>query len=119
MGVPQIEFIHAQIGETSVVLPDDSISCDQFLVNFSYYVNGINETSIEFISHSSLNKGVSVLSKKEVALLTDYLSAIKKHFYYKTIYGKRFPSYDNFSLDVEFKFEKDTRKLYIKQARVF
>lgn len=111
--------INAQVGETSVVLPNDSITCDQFLINFSYYVNGINETSTEFISQSSLNKGVPVLSNKEVALLTEYLIAIKKHFYYNTVYGKRAISYDNFSLDVEFKFEKDTRKLYIKQARVF
>jgi hypothetical protein len=111
--------INAQIGETSVVLPNDSITCDQFMINFSYYVNGLNETSIEFISQSSLNKGVPVLTTKEVALLTEQLVAIKKHFYYQTTYGKRSPSYDNFGLDVEFKFEKGTRKLYIKQARVF
>lgn len=111
--------INAQIGETSVVLPNDSITCDQFLINFSYYVNGINETSIEFISQSSLTNGKNVLSSREIALLTEYLTAIKKHFYYRTTYGKRGFSYDNFSLDVEFKFEKDTRKLYIKQVRMF
>lgn len=112
--------INAQKGEVSVVLPpSDTIICEQFLINFSGYVSGIDEIAIEYISNSSLNEGKPLLTEKEIVTLAQYLKAIKKHYYYRTSYGLKASDYYEFGMDVEFKLEAKTRKLYVKQARLF
>ena len=112
--------INAQKGEVSVVLPPaDSIICEQFLINFSEYVSGRDEIAVEYISHSSLNEGKPLLSDKEIETLAQYLDAIKKHYYYRTTYGLKYADIFQFGMDVEFKLAPNTRKLYVKQARLF
>lgn len=109
--------INAQVGETSVVLPEsDTIRCDQFLVHLYSPSSTRDEISVEYISNSNLNNGNPVLSEEEITLLTKYLTAVKKHFYF---YSKGTQDYDNYALDIEFKFDKESRKLYIKQARAY
>lgn len=114
--------INVQAGETSVVLPEsDTILCDQFLIHLSSIANGEDKTTVEFITKSNINGGKSVLSSTEIQELEQYLTAVKKHFYEQYLQDIDFDTfpckYENFALDIEFKFEKDTRKLYIKQVR--
>lgn len=112
--------INAQKGEVSVVLPpSDTIICEQFLINFTEYVSGKDEIAIEYISHSSLNQGKPLLTEKEIETLTQYLQAIKKHYYHHTSYGLKYPNMFEFGMDVEFKLAAKTRKIYVKQARLF
>ncbi|MFN0199875.1 MAG: PEP/pyruvate-binding domain-containing protein [Bacteroidia bacterium] len=115
--------INVQEGETSVVLPSDSVVCEQFVLSFSSSVTGRPDLGIDYLSKSSLTKGKNVLSEKEIAQLTDALKGIKQHFYYETQYGSRnktdLHAYENYGLDIEFKLEAKTRKLYIKQARMY
>lgn len=107
--------INVQEGEVSVVLPaSDTIRCDQFLIHLNSAQDEDDKTTVEFIAKSNLTAGKPVLSMAEIRQLDAYLTAVKKHFYYKTLGAT---SYENFALDIEFKFEKDSRKLYIKQAR--
>lgn len=112
--------VNAQDGEVSVVLPEnDSITCDQFLIHFSYGINGRDEKIIEYISKSNITKGRTVMTQDEIIQLADYVTAVKKHFYNKTSFGINAPGYDDFALDIEFKLDKKTRKIYIKQARLY
>lgn len=115
-------IINAQLGEVSVVAPPDTVTCDQlisFLNTDSDFFNTKN--AIEYLSFSSLSKGVHVLSDEEIQQLTKQLSAIKKHFYSKTGASLKYV-FKEYALDVEFKIYKDekgNRKLYIKQCRPF
>jgi len=111
--------INVQKGETSVVLPQDSSVCDQLLVKFSGTFNNTNTIAIEYISHSSLNHFQPVMTRPEIEKLTTYLQAIKRHFYNQLGMEFKGTEYDNFAMDVEFKLEKNTRKIYIKQARTY
>jgi pyruvate, water dikinase len=110
--------INAQEGETSVVLPTDSVTCDQFILHQKGSITGKNGTTLEYVTKSSLMKGRPVLNFQEVELLGEYLAAIKEYFYHQTNFGKEM-NFNNFALDVEFKLEAKTRKLYIKQVRMF
>jgi len=115
-------IINAQVGETSVVAPPDSVTCDQlisFLNTDSDFFNTKN--AIEYLSFSSLNKGIKVLTDEEIQLLTKQLSSIKKHFYSKSGASLKY-AFKDYALDVEFKIyadEKGNRRLYIKQCRPF
>ena len=112
--------INAQKGEISVVLPpSDTIICEQFLINFSEYVSGVEGIALEYISNSSLNAGKPLLTEAEIQTLAKYLEAIKKHYYYHTSYGLKCADIFEFGMDVEFKLAPKTRKLYVKQARMF
>lgn len=112
--------VNVQEGETSVVLPEnDSITCDQFLIHFTYGVTNRNETIIEYISHSNLTHGKPVMSEAEIKTLAEYCGAVKKYFYNQTDWGTRVKSYDDFGLDIEFKLALKTRKIYLKQVRPF
>lgn len=107
--------INVQEGEMSVVLPEsDTIRCDQFLIHLNSAKKDEDKTTVEFITKSNLTGGRSVLSMAEIRQLDNYLTTVKKHFYYKDLAST---NYEDFALDIEFKFEKGTRKLYIKQAR--
>jgi hypothetical protein len=110
--------INVQKGESSVVLPEDSSTCDQFMAS-SGSITGSSDLYLEYISRSSLNGGKPVMTKKEVELLVKYLDAIKLHFYSIASMKVRNQEYINFAVDVEFKLDKGTRKLYIKQARAY
>lgn len=111
--------VNAQEGETSVVLPEnDSITCDQFLIHFTYGINGREEEIVEYISKSNLTQGKPVMTQEEIFQLADIITAVKKHFYFTPL-GINASDYDSFALDIEFKLEEKTRKIYIKQARLY
>lgn len=111
--------INVQQGETSVVQPNDSITAEKFLVNFSSQITSDDEDlAVDYICHSSLQPNQSILSHKEIKELSTYLLAIKQNFW--VLYGRfKKVSFDNFAVDVEFKLDKNTRKIIIKQARLY
>lgn len=110
--------INVQKGETSVVQPNDSIRAEQFIINNSKTITGEKDNiSVDFICHSSMQPLKPILSEKEIELLYSYLESIKKHYW--KILPHKFKSYQEFGIDVEFKLEKKTRRLVIKQARVY
>ncbi len=111
--------INIQKGENSVVLPTDSSTCEQFLIKFSGALTGNHSTAVEYISHSSLNEQKALLTDAEIEILTNYLVAIKHHFYSRLNMAFKGVDYDDFGMDVEFKLDKTTRKIYIKQARTY
>ena len=111
--------INVQKGEVSVVQPNDSIIAEQFVVNYQGTTHdNDSDISVDYICHSSLQPYEPILSEKETKLLCEYLLAIKKHYWNKYA-NKQKVTFDNFAMDVEFKLEKDTRKIVIKQARFY
>lgn len=111
--------INVQKGEESVVQPSVGISVDQLI---SY--RGVSELKGEegpprYITYSSLNNGVPILTDAEIHALTVVLDELKKHFYHKVNKHHRRFKFANFALDVEFKYMGPERVLYIKQARLF
>lgn len=109
--------INVQKGEISVVFPPDSIICDQLIIGTRRLSNN-NNSIIEYVTRSNVKPKGNVLTEKEIEQLKDYLTAIKYH-YYKLPSLKDKGSYDNFSMDVEFKLDAVTRKVIIKQARPY
>ena len=111
-------IVNAQVGETSVVKPEQGIICDQFIC----YPNSVNnlykgKTIVDIITQSNINdNGKLVMSDKEILNLANQLESIKKYFYRHSYSSK---SYTNFGLDVEFKLDNKNRDLYIKQVRLF
>lgn len=114
--------INVQKGEISVVLPTDSIRCEQIIVNISSFLATQKkeaEYAPEYIHSSSLLPNGHVLTTEETEQLCRALDAIKEHFYYQTKYNETANNYFDFAMDVEFKLDSTSRKLYIKQARPF
>ncbi len=109
---------NAQIGEISVVTPPDSVSSDEGIIGLGR-ATGSKKTSVEYIGRSNLSKEKTVLTQAQIELLTKYLTAIKDHYFYKVEKGiaRDMESYWNYGMDVEFKIDAHTGKLYIKQAR--
>lgn len=109
---------NAQVGEISVVTPPDSVSCDEAIIGLGR-ASGSHQISVEYIGRSNLSKDKTVLTFAQVELLAKYLTAIKEHFYYKVEKGagRDETGLMNFGMDVEFKIDAFTGKLYIKQAR--
>lgn len=110
--------VNVQAGEVSVVTPPDSVSCDEVIIGLGE-VTGSNEVEVEYIRHSSLSPDKAVLNNDQLKLLTRYLTAIKEHFFYKVDKStkKNTGNFWNYGMDVEFKIDKFTGNLYIKQAR--
>ncbi len=101
-----------------MVSPPDGATCEQFVCtasnDFDPFSGGVN---IDYIPYSSLTGNKPVLTKNQVEVLYKSLSAIKYYFYKRTYWGMN-KDYDDFALDIEFKFTKNG-KLYIKQARPY
>jgi pyruvate, water dikinase len=110
--------INVQKGEVSVVAPDDSITCDQFICfsSQSFYAEQ-GEIYEQYITRSNINNGVNVLNHAEVAKLFYALDKIKNYLYYRNANNFTKYNYDDFALDLEFKF--DDGKLFIKQVRSY
>jgi pyruvate, water dikinase len=115
-GIPAYT-INVQINEVSVVKPPTGVISDQLLF-YTWSSDAFDNPVIEYISKSSLNNNVSIMTDNEIVALARWLSAIKRHFYYNVLNVTNIPYY-LFSMDVEFKLDKDSRKLYIKQARPY
>ncbi|MFT6924230.1 MAG: pyruvate,water dikinase [Crocinitomicaceae bacterium] len=110
--------VNAQLGDESVVQPNGDIQCDQFICypDEAAAAYGKSEGGIDIINYSSLNNGKLVMTNDEIQELANTLENIKRR-YLRNHYIKT--SYFHFALDLEFKLDKDTRKLYIKQMRIY
>lgn len=110
--------INAQLGDESVVQPNGNVQCDEFICypDESVSVYGRQEAGIDIINYSSLNNGKLVMTEDEIQHLANVLELIKRR-YARTHYSKQ--SYFNLALDLEFKLDKETRQLYIKQMRIY
>ncbi|GAB5426058.1 MAG: hypothetical protein Crog4KO_32050 [Crocinitomicaceae bacterium] len=110
--------VNAQLGDESVVQPDGGVQCDEFICypDETVSVYGRQEAGIDIINYSSLNDGKLVMMEAEIQQLANTLELIKRH-YARTHYTKK--TYFDLALDLEFKLDRDTRQLYIKQMRVY
>ena len=99
--------INVQVGESSVVKPDEKYLPDQII----YYDYGPNI----YIGHSSFPEmeKKTVLKDEELDELRYYCDNIRQHFI--KIYGEKI------IMDIEFKVDiiNNKRKIYIKQARIY
>jgi phosphoenolpyruvate synthase/pyruvate phosphate dikinase len=109
--------VNVQIGEHSVVNPEEGVVCDQFVCypNISNIIYK-DKNAIDIITKSNINNGVLVMSENEIRLLAEQLSEIKNWFYYENNHNLDFL---NFGMGVEFKLVGEKRELYIKQARFY
>lgn len=110
--------VNAQLGDESVVQPNGGVQCDEFICypDESTSIYGRQEAGIDIINYSSLNDGKLVMTEEEIQHLANVLELIKRR-YARTHYTKT--SYFNLALDLEFKLDRDTRQLYIKQMRIY
>ena len=102
--------INVQIGEISVVIPDDNYLPDQVL----YYTRS-NADIFEYISHSNVPgmEGKTVMTDAELKELKTYCMAIHNHYCALNLECN--------PMDIEFKVDvvNGQRKVYIKQARLY
>lgn len=110
--------VNAQLGDESVVQPTGSIQCDEFICYPDETVSlyGSSDAGIDIINYSSLNGGELVMTEAEIQHLANTLELIKRK-YLRSHYVRE--TYFNFALDLEFKLDKETRQLYIKQMRIY
>ena len=108
-------YINVQLGEESVVFPQQGVTTDQFI--YQFHQPG---QPIVFISHSSLvPEGTSVITNKQTYELGKALDTI--HRFWAPLYGP--PASDPtrfYAMDVEFKFDGEPGEvppLFVKQAR--
>lgn len=112
--------INAQKGEHSVVLPEDSMGCEQILITMPLgNDDNLDKIGIDHITFSGFSPQKSLMSKAELILLVRYSRAIKSHFYLKKHPIYEYVSFEKFAMDIEFKLDRTTRQLYIKQARQY
>jgi pyruvate, water dikinase len=109
--------INVQKSEISVVQPLDSVVCDQLIILPSETFSGVaGDVYAQYITHSNMNGGVNVLSIAQTKKLFFALQKIKEYYYFVKMSNLN-ASYDNYGLDLEFKFQDD--ELYIKQVRPY
>jgi pyruvate,water dikinase len=107
-------YVNVQLGDTSVVQPDTSVTSDAFLI---YYA--VQGQPLEYLSHSSLvPHGETVLTRDQVLELSAALQLI--HMRFAPAYAPPPGSTEFYGMDVEFKFDGEpgeTPVLNVKQAR--
>ncbi len=107
-------YINVQFGEASVVLPDPSVTSDQFIYHFD-----MPGQPIVWLAHSSLiGADETVLTRAQTYELGIGLKTI--HNFFLDLYGGS-PE-DFYAMDVEFKFDGEPGEepaLFIKQARPY
>lgn len=111
--------INAQYGQTSVVIPPDSVVCEQVICYSDKYDSFLgNKSIVEYLSYSNiLPSGMSsVLHDDEIVKLTREIAIIKEQYYQKM--GSKVPYYE-YGLDLEFKVVGTNRQIYLKQIRPF
>ena len=109
--------VNAQLGDESVVRPESGNVTDQFIC----YPNSAdniyeNKNTVDIITLSNLNNGKLLMTDEEIQNLANQLDLIKKYFAGRKL---TMGSYLDFGLDVEFKLDKESRDLYIKQVRFY
>jgi len=112
-GIDPAFYINVQVGEESVVFPEDGVTTDQII--YYYYTPG---QPAVYIQHSSLvPAGETVLSARQLHALGGALDAV--HTTFLPVYG----SEDFYGMDTEFKFDQNPStgelQLYMKQARPY
>lgn len=108
--------VNVQFGDISVVQPPEGVICDQLVIVYEQTASGFDRT-VEYITSSNQGDG-TVLSPKELEQLEFAVEQIKM-YYWKRGLRNRSIYYEDFGLDLEFKFQGDNRELYIKQVRYF
>jgi pyruvate,water dikinase len=111
--------VNVQFGETSVVSPPDTVTCEQFICMNAIELSPVNhDITVDYLTYSNLNGGKQkVLNKSQIDALYFALSEIKAHYYINASWSDQ-GGYTDFAMDIEFKFDKNG-KLYIKQARPY
>jgi hypothetical protein len=104
-----IYYINAQIGEATVTNPAPGVATEQLLYTWPPRI-----PELTYQSTSSLTGGEPVLSVDEVRAVACALAAVDAHF--RPLLD---PARLNrvFAMQIEFKFTRDQRQLYVKQAR--
>lgn len=111
--------ISVQLGEMSVVTPPEGVVSEQVLCTPSDFLNPFsNDLNIEYISLSSLSGHKPILTKAQWVQLCKSLEAVKQHFFIKKVAWTGNKSFDEYALDIEFKFLKNG-KLIFKQVRPY
>ena len=108
--------VNVQFGDISVVEPTEGVVCDQLVIVYEQSLSGFDRT-VEYITSSNQGEG-PVLTAKELQDLEFAVEYIKQWYWNKGMRNKRL-YYEDFGLDLEFKFQGKERKLYIKQVRYF
>jgi hypothetical protein len=103
-----IYYVNAQRGEASVTNPAPGVATEQLL-----YTWAPRTPELGYQSYSSLNDDKPVLSLDEVRGVVCALSAIHSHFLTRIAPDPRIP----FAMQIEWKLEHGTRRLFVKQAR--
>ncbi|MBN2275493.1 MAG: T9SS type A sorting domain-containing protein [Bacteroidales bacterium] len=102
--------INVQVGEISVVSPEENYFPDQII----YYTYS-DDNIFEYINHSNVPgmEGRTVMTSEELKLLKDYCMAV--HYQYCRLFFECRP------LDIEFKVDivNGIRKIYLKQVRLY
>jgi len=108
--------VNAQLGNANVVKPGENEISEQFICYPNNIASIYSHTTVDIITLSNLNEGNMLMTEKEIQNLANQLEKIKMYFYRKS-----FSSIDylKFGLDIEFKIEKGTRDLYLKQVRLY
>lgn len=109
--------VNVQFGDISVVQPPEGVICDQLTIVYEPTGSGFDRT-VEYISRSNQGNGESVLSPEDLQKLEFAVETIKKAFWQERNFS-RTTFYEDFGLDIEFKFQGPDRQLYIKQVRYF
>ncbi len=107
--------INAQLGDVSVVSPENDIVCDQF-VCYPAQTDEFYNNTVDVITYSDLNGGQLVMTPEEIKYLSLELERLKRYFARKY---RNYSSFNEFALDIEFKLGKGDRQLYIKQVRLY
>jgi len=108
--------VNVQKGDIPIVLPPAGVTSEQFIIKHNFKLD--KQIEVDYISYSSENENLPLLSMQEMYDLSRILSAVKRHFF-DQITGFITPSYQDFAMDVEFKFEEGTRNIIVKQARIY
>lgn len=112
-GIEPAFYINVQVGEESVVFPEDGVTTDQII----YYHYAPGQPAV-YIQHSSLvPEGETVLSARQLYELGTALDAV--HTLFLPVYGTS----GFYGMDTEFKFDQNPStgvlQLYLKQARPY
>jgi pyruvate, water dikinase len=110
--------INVQVGEESVVIPNDTVQCDQIiLLPEENFLGSGAQVYPQYVANSNITKGKNVLTPQELSMLYNALEQVKQHYYSKELQLGKYIEYEDYALDIEFKF--DNGLLYLKQVRPF
>lgn len=108
--------LNLQKGDNKVVSPDENTISELCVIaDKGIFIDRDESKIIDFISFSSESPNKPLLTDEQYRKLYDALAQVKTKFYYKK-YGNASVEFNEYSLDIEFKFDNNG-KLYLKQVR--